>query len=101
MDFNLHKLDEIEPGSTEADETLEEYQDSLIDKFVDSPEGQARLRVDPEIGFWAAQLIYYGYGYIGVTVPQMTAKDVEEIATELFPRKISLRSPDFNDGGTQ
>ncbi len=97
MNFNLHKLDKIEPGTAEADEMLEEYQDSLIDRFVDSPEGQARLRVDPEMGFWVAQLIYYGDGYIGVTVPQMTSEDVAEIVTELFPRKISLPSPDDAD----
>ena len=31
------------------------------------------------------------------TLPKMKAPDVEEIVTELFPRKISLSSPDEAD----
>jgi hypothetical protein len=98
MDFDIHQLDGVDPGSSKADQALEKYQDALIGRFVDSPEGQAHARVDPEVGSWAAQLIYYGWGYIGVTLPQMTVKDVEEIVTELFPRKISLSSPEEADG---
>ena len=46
------------------------------------------------MGFWAAQLIYYGYQYEGTAVPRMAVGEVETVVTELFPRKISLISPD-------
>jgi len=94
MTFDLHHLDEIEGYSAEGEEALFEYQNALIELFYESPEGQDLRKTCPEMGFWAAQLIYYGYGYVGVTIPKMTVEDVEEIITELFPRKISLSSPD-------
>jgi len=97
MDFDIHQLDGVDPGGDKAEEASGKYQDELIERFVDSPEGRARIEVAPELGYWAAQLIYYGWGYIGVTLPRMTVKDVEEIVTELFPRKISLSSPDGAD----
>ena len=37
----------------------------------------------PDMGYWAAQLMYYGFQYIGVSIPQMTVEDVDEIVTEL------------------
>ena len=98
MDFDINQLDGVDPGSDKAEQALGKYQDALIGRFVDSPEGKAHARVDPGVGSWAAQLIYYGWGYIGVTLPHMTVKDVEEIVTELFPRKISLSSPEDADG---
>lgn len=97
MTFDIHQLDEIDSYDDQAEQALEDYQDALLELFFDSPEGEARLQADPEMGFWAAQLMHYGYGYIGVTLPQMTARNVEEIVTELFPRKISLLSPDDAD----
>ena len=98
MSFDIHELDEIEyDGSSEAEGVLEEYQDSLIDKFIISPEGKKHQETYSEIGFWIGQFIYYGIGYIGVTIPQMEKSDVVEIVTDLFPRKISLSSPDDAD----
>lgn len=98
MSFNIHQLDRIEAdGSYESEKAFEDYQDALLEQFINSPEGQARLEADPGIGFWAAQLIYYGYTYIGVTLPRMTVAHVDEIVTELFPRKISISSPDDAD----
>ena len=98
MDFDIHEFDKIEyDGSSEAEEALEEYQDSLIEKFILSPEGKKHQEEYSEVGFWIAQLIYYGIGYIGVTIPQMEKSDIVEIVTDLFPRKISLSSPDDAD----
>ena len=95
MAFNIHELDEIEyDGTSETEEALEEYQDSLIEKFSISPEGKKHQKKYSETGFWIAQLIYYGIGYIGVTIPQMEKSDIVEIVTDLFPKKISLSSPD-------
>jgi hypothetical protein len=94
MGFDIHQLDEIDSHSAAAEDALEEYQDALLERFFRSREGEAYLKAHPEGGFWAAQLMYYGYTYVGVTLPQMTVADVEEIVTQLFPRKISLPSPD-------
>jgi len=49
------------------------------------------------MGFWAAQLIYYGWQYEGVTIPEMTVGDVRSVVEGLFPRKISLHSPEDAD----
>jgi hypothetical protein len=97
MTFNIYQLDEIDIDSDDGEKVLEDYQDALLEKFAESPEGQAYLQNSPEMGFWAAQLIYYGYTYIGVTVPQMTVDDVEEIVTDIFPRKITLAADDDGD----
>jgi hypothetical protein len=49
------------------------------------------------MGFWAAQLIDYGYTYLGVTLPSMQVTDLEQLLSEIFPRKISLASPEDAD----
>jgi len=94
MNFDIYRLDKMDPESARAESALEEYQDALLKQFAGSPEGQARLVVDPEMGFWSRQLIYYGYNYLSITLPHMGAGAVEEIVTELFPRKISTFSPE-------
>jgi len=94
MTFDIHGLDKIDGYSEEGEEALYEYQDALIELFHESPEGAKHRKTYPQMGFWAQQLIYYGHGYIGVTIPQMSVANVEEILLELFPRKISLSSPD-------
>ncbi len=94
MAFDIRQLDKLEEFDEEA---LDTYQDALLDQFLDSLEGQARLAEDPDMGFWAAQFIYYGYGYLGYTLPQTTDAIADEIVTEVFPRKISILSPDDAD----
>jgi hypothetical protein len=49
------------------------------------------------MGFWAAQLIDYGFGYDDVTLPKMTADDVKHLLNSIFPRKISFESLDDLD----
>ncbi len=98
MNFNINQLDKIEyDGSHESEEALENYQDSILEEFALSQEGKERLETDPEMGFWIDQHIYYGYSYIGVTLPQMDEGDIHEIITDLFPQKISLSSPEDAD----
>jgi hypothetical protein len=94
MAFNIHQLDNIDSYSDIAEKELEKYQSYLIKRFHNSPEGERCLQAIPDMGFFAAQLIYYGFSYIGVTLPNMNIADVDEIITELFPRKITLNSPD-------
>jgi len=97
MDFDIHRLDRLECGSEESEKAFDEFQKALLERFERSPEGQERLKADPDMGFWAGQLMYYGYQYEGATVPRMTVRDVNTVVTELFPRKISLYSPDQAD----
>jgi len=97
MPFNIHELDNLDSYSEQAEGALEDYQDTLLEQFYNSPEGKQRLEDDPEMGFWVSQLIYYGFSYIGVTLPQMNVSNIREIVTEIFPRKITIESPDDAD----
>jgi hypothetical protein len=51
------------------------------------------------MAFWAKCLIDYGYNYVGVALHEMDANDMEELLTEVFPRKISLSKPEDADQG--
>jgi hypothetical protein len=97
MDFDIYALDAIDPGSDEAEKAFKLYRRSLSDLFFTSPEGQALLQSYPDAGFWADRLLDFGFNHIGVALPNMTSRDVEEIVSEYFPRKISLRSPEDAD----
>ena len=94
MPIDIHQLDKFEYDDSEAEESWENFQDALLQQFYNSPEGQARLKEDPGMGFGAAQLIEFGFTYIGISMPKMRVADIREIVTEIFPRKISLASPD-------
>ena len=98
MSYDINWLDKIEyDGSSESEEALDKYQNFILEEFSLSAEGKAHIKVDPEMGFWITQLIYYGFAYIGVTLPQMNEQDINEITTDLFPSKISLGSPEDAD----
>ena len=97
MDFDIHQLDGMTADAEEDEEAFDAFQQALLERFAQSPEGQARLKADPDMGFWAAQLMYYGYQYEGEAVPRMTVGDVRTVVTDLFPRKISLHSPEQAD----
>ena len=96
MTFDIHQLDklQLEPGTAEAENAMQEYKDAVLEQFFDSPEGQTHREADPNMGFWVEQLIYYGYSHIGVTLPRMNVGNIDEIVTELFPRKISISAPE-------
>jgi len=93
MAFDIRRLDD---GDYEED-VFNEYQDELIELFANSPEGQARAQADPGMGFWVARLIDYGYSYAGTILTMMTEDDVEELLTDVFPRKVSLNAPEEAD----
>lgn len=90
--FDIHQLDGLDYD--EAEPILEDYQDTVIELFANSPEGQEYCKTYPEMGFWISQLIYYGFGYEGFTLPQMKAEDVATVIEDLFPRKVTLLSPE-------
>ena len=94
MAFDIHQLDNIDFDNSKTEKILERYQARLFKKFSKSTEGEKLLQTNPEAGHWAIQLIYFGFSYIGITLPNMDITDIEEIITELFPRKITLSSPD-------
>jgi len=93
-DFDIHALDSLEPGQDEADKAFDHYRRALTNAFRASPEGQACVPKHGSTGFWAGCLLDFGFNYIGVTLPNMTASDLREIVADYFPRKVSLRSPE-------
>ncbi len=92
-DFDIHRLDGVDPASSRAEGELKRYQDALLQEFYGSPEAADLAEAPSGIGYWAARMIQFGFNYLGATVPRMSAADAEEILTELFPRKVSLSSP--------
>ncbi len=100
MSIDLNRIDAIQ-DMDEALDALEDFVGELIEEFVESPEGKAYLAAYPEmdeyVGSWIDNLLYFGYSYQTVTLPQMTKRDVEAIVTQLFPRKLSLLEPDEAD----
>ena len=69
MPFDIRHLDRLEEYNEEA---FDAYQDALLNLFLDSPEAEAHMAEYPDAGFWAAQFMYYGYAYIGYTLPKTT-----------------------------
>ncbi len=96
MKFDIHQLEGLEFDEFDEFDEQEFYQylDELMELFLDSPEGKALAEKYPGPGFWAAQVIDYGYNYIGVTIPAMEIGHINELLKDIFPRKISLQSPD-------
>ena len=95
MKFDIHKYDQLEDEL--AEKRLRKYTETLVKLFLKSKEGVALLETDPGAGGWADSFLNYGYSHIGVFPTQMTRMEVEEILTDLFPRKISLASPEDAD----
>jgi hypothetical protein len=96
-DFDIHRLDGLDPASSRAEGELQRYQDALLQGFCSSPEAADLPTAPSEIGYWAARMIQFCFNYLGATVPGMSVADAEEILKELFPRKVSLSSPDEAD----
>ena len=97
MTVNLHQLDQIEDYD-QAIAALEGFVEELVLEFVESPEGKSYLKAHPEmeeyVGSWIDNLLYFGYAYESVTLPQMTKDNIEVIVTQIFPNKISLLDPE-------
>ena len=97
MTIDLHRLDRI-TDYDRAIAALEEFVEELVLEFVESPEGKAYLKAHPEmeeyVGSWIDNLLYFGYAYQSVTLPQMTKDSVEVIVTQIFPNKVSLLDPE-------
>ena len=73
MSVNLHQLDEIQDFDS-AIAALEGFVEELVVEFVAAKEGRAYLKAYPEmteyVGSWIDNLLYFGYAYESVTLPQ-------------------------------
>ena len=96
MPVNLHKLDNIKDFDS-AIAALEGFVEELAIEFVAAKEGRAYLEAYPEmreyVGSWIDHLLYFGYAYESVTLPNMSVSNVETVVTKIFPNKISLLDP--------
>ena len=97
MDFDIHQLDGRVPDSDGAEAAFGAFQEVLLEQFTQSPEGQERLKADPDMGFWAAQLMYYGYQYEGSTIPRDDRGRRADCRRGAAPSQISLHSPEQAD----
>lgn len=93
MAFDIYRLDNLDY----EEDKFNEYQDELLELFANSPEGQSRAKEDPSMEFWVARLIDHGFSYTGKTIPHMDESDIEELLTDVFPRKVSLNTPEDAD----
>jgi hypothetical protein len=95
MSFDIHKYDNFDGELGEK--ALEKYVNALVASFLKSKEGVALLANDSDAGHWVRVFVDYGYGYEGVLPTQMTQMDVQEILTELFPRKVAISTKNETD----
>lgn len=97
MSVNLQRIDQIKDYD-QAIAALEEFVADLVSEFVTSTEGKAYLKAHPEmsesVGSWIDHLLYFGYAYELVTLPNMTVSNIDLIITKIFPNKISLLDPE-------
>lgn len=78
---------------TESGEYLEEegirYQDTLVELFAESLEGEAHSADGNQLG-WVTTFLDYAIRYVGHTPPKMTTHDLDEVLFDIFPRKVSV-----------
>ena len=88
MGFDIDQLKT--PDGDYDEEALGEYQNQLVDLFRESPEGLALRKTHDDAGYWVGLLVDFSYSYIGVSLSEMSVHDMEEVLTELFPRKVTI-----------
>jgi hypothetical protein len=88
MSFDINEAVFDEQGAYLQEPALH-YEETLMEQFTASPEGQAITQTGTELG-WTRAMIHYAITYPGVTPPKMTPSDLEEVLYELFPRHPSL-----------
>lgn len=88
MTFDINQLNNLEYD--DAEPLLENYINSLIEQFAESPEGKAYAQEHPEFGGWIDHFIEMSYNYEGLTLPKMTKTNVQVVMEHLFPRKVTL-----------
>lgn len=69
-------------------EFVRDYIDGLMKEFAVSPEADEFLASYGRLS-WSAMMMEYAINHVGVTPPDMTLADFEEVVFDLFPRKVS------------
>jgi len=96
MAIDLHRLDRIQDYDL-AIASLEGFVEELAIEFVAADEGKAYLKAHPimkeYVGSWIEHLLYFGYVYESVTLPNMTINNIEVVVAQTFPNKITLFDP--------
>lgn len=95
MEFNIHQQVFDDDGEY-LEKEGQHYLDQLAVLFEASPEAQELHKQDMEPS-WTRMLLEYAVNYLGVTPPQMTAHDLQELLFDVVPRKISAPAEDAPD----
>jgi hypothetical protein len=91
MTFDIHEIDELDYASDEdAEEIFDAYRDELLQLFLDSPEYRQHAQKYPNPG-WADSLMDFGFRYLGYSIPTLNVRAVDELITDILPRKVSLQ----------
>ena len=84
--FDIHQ--KIFDEGDWSDELAAAYRDDLFAAFEHSPEGTACGEFLGEL-CWVPLFLDLSFGYCGVTPPDMSPADLDEVLFDLFPRKVS------------
>jgi hypothetical protein len=85
--FDIHQPIYNRDGEIDG-ERVESYIDGLMEEFVASAEAQSVFDQYGNRG-WPALMMEYAINYPGVTPPDMSLADFNEVVFQLFPRKVS------------
>jgi len=90
MSFDIYE-EILDEEGLPLDDKVAGYETALLNLFEESPEG---LALPEHAGssktFWAGSVVEYGVRYLGLTPPQMTPDDMEELLFDVFPATITL-----------
>ncbi|MFW6368808.1 MAG: hypothetical protein ACOCZ9_03625 [Spirochaetota bacterium] len=90
MAFDVHGLDGVDPASEEGDALLDEYIPGIEEEFAASDEFRALATGENARPEHVDPFITFGFRYLGEGLPGLSVHDVDEILTEIFPRKVSF-----------
>ena len=94
MAFDIHALDDVDVSHEEADDVLEDYISAIWEAFAASEEYRGLPGSENGGPGWVEPFVRLGFRYLGRGLPGLTVGDVDEIVTELFPRKITVFEPE-------
>jgi hypothetical protein len=89
MAFDIHQPVLDEESDDLDEEKVQRYEEELRRLFEQSPEAKPFMEADDSGVFWADTLVEFGLTYLGVTPPQMTPGDLNELLYGVFPSKVS------------
>jgi len=92
MTFDIHQMDEIDDMSEEGEEEFNAYRDQLAQLFSESPEGQQHREKYRDSIWWADMFMDLAFRYLGESIPSLDVGGVDELVTDILPRKVSLQS---------